>query len=82
MFMRTFASAVALVVFLAAAGLPAQSRTFPVDELRAGMVGIGRTVFEGDRLDEFKVHIWACSVMSSAPPNLIWAARLGPSPTR
>ena len=21
------------------------------------MVGIGRTVFEGDRLDEFKVHI-------------------------
>lgn len=57
MVMRTFASAVALVVFLAAAGLPAQSRTFPVDELKPGMVGIGRTVFESDRLDEFKVHI-------------------------
>ena len=56
MFMRTFASAIALVVFLAV-GLPGQSRTFPVDELKAGMVGIGRTVFEGDRLDEFKVHI-------------------------
>src|SRR6185503_551465 len=28
-----------------------------VDELKAGMVGVGRTVFEGDRLDEFKVHI-------------------------
>ena len=56
MFNRTFASAVALVVFFAA-GLPAQNRTFPVDELKAGMVGIGRTVFEGDRLDEFKVHI-------------------------
>ena len=40
-----------------AAGLPAQIRTFPVDELKPGMVGIGRTVFEGDRLDEFKVHI-------------------------
>src|SRR6185436_17004849 len=56
MLIRTFASAVALVLFLAA-GLPAQSRTFSVDELKAGMVGIGRTVFEGDRLDEFKVHI-------------------------
>src|SRR5688572_6182689 len=56
MFNRTFASAVALVVFLAV-GLPAQTRTFPVDELKAGMVGIGRTVFEGDQLEEFKVHI-------------------------
>jgi len=56
MLIRTFASAIALVVFLTA-GLLGQSRTFPVDELKAGMVGIGRTVFEGDRLDEFKVHI-------------------------
>src|SRR5688572_21403628 len=56
MFNRTFASAVALVVFLAV-GLPAQTRTFPVDELKAGMVGIGRTVFEGDQLEDFKVHI-------------------------
>jgi hypothetical protein len=56
MLTRIFPCAVALVLFLAA-GLPAQSRTFPVDELKAGMVGVGRTVFEGDRLDEFKVHI-------------------------
>jgi len=56
MFIKTLASAVALLLFLVA-GLPAQSRTFPVDELKAGMVGIGKTVFEGDRLDEFKVHI-------------------------
>ena len=50
-------AAVAAVVLLTAAGLPAQSRTFPVDELQPGMVGIGRTVFEGDRLEEFRVHI-------------------------
>ena len=56
MLIRIFTCAFALLVFLAV-GLPAQSRTFPVDELKAGMVGIGRTVFEGDRLDEFKVHI-------------------------
>ena len=53
---RSVIVVLALLVFLAA-GLPAQSRFFPVDELRPGMVGIGRTVFEGDRLDEFKVHI-------------------------
>ncbi|MBF8300079.1 MAG: hypothetical protein HW394_449 [Acidobacteria bacterium] len=56
MSIRALATLSALLLFLAA-GLPAQSRTFPVDELRAGMVGIGKTVFEGDRLDEFKVHI-------------------------
>ena len=56
MCIKSFASALALLLFLAA-GLPAQSRTFPVDGLKAGMVGIGKTVFEGDRLDEFKVHI-------------------------
>jgi hypothetical protein len=56
MLIKTLALILAGVLFLAA-GLPAQSRTFPVDELRAGMVGVGRTVFEGDRLDEFDVHI-------------------------
>jgi hypothetical protein len=53
---RNIAVVVALLLSLAA-GLPAQSKVFPVDELRPGMVGVGRTVFEGDRLDEFKVHI-------------------------
>ena len=53
---RLLAAVVALVAFVGV-GLPAQSRNFAVDELRPGMVGIGRTVFEGDRLDDFKVHI-------------------------
>ena len=56
MFIRSLASALALLLILATGPL-AQSRTFPVEELQAGMVGIGKTVFEGDRLDEFKVHI-------------------------
>src|SRR5262245_25621293 len=45
-------------VFLAlVAGLPAQTRTFPVDEIRPGMIAVGRTVFDGDRLEDFKVQI-------------------------
>jgi hypothetical protein len=56
--MTTRIRAVIAVLFVClAAGLPAQTRTFPVDELKPGMVATGRTVFEGDRLDEFKAHI-------------------------
>src|SRR5687767_4006280 len=51
-----FASLLAALLFVTA-GLTAQSQTFPVEDLKIGMVGIGKTVFEGDRLDEFKVHI-------------------------
>ena len=53
--MRTLVSVLGLFLFVAA-GLPAQSKVYPVDEIRPGMIGVGRTVFEGDRLDEFKVH--------------------------
>src|SRR5512140_1018612 len=35
----------------------AAPRYMTVDEVRPGMEGIGRTVFEGDRLEDFKVHI-------------------------
>ncbi len=45
------------LVLVAGAGLPAQSTYLPIADIRPGMVGIGRTVFEGDRLDEFKVQI-------------------------
>jgi len=38
-------------------GLPAQTRNFPIDEIRPGMVGVGRTVFDGDRLEDFKVTV-------------------------
>ena len=41
--------------------LSAATPRMPIGEVRPGMVGIGRTVFEGDRIDEFKVHISACS---------------------
>jgi hypothetical protein len=56
MTIRALAALLALVV-LVTARVPAQTTSFPVDELRIGMVGVGRTVFEGDRLEEFKVHI-------------------------
>jgi hypothetical protein len=53
---RAVAAVCAFVLYLVA-GLPAQGRIFPLDELKPGMTAVGRTVFEGERLDEFKVHI-------------------------
>src|SRR2546429_4956785 len=46
-----------LLAALALVHVPAQSAQMGVDELRPGMIGIGRTVFEGTRVEEFKAHI-------------------------
>ena len=76
---RIFAAALGLAI-LAAAGLPAQSRTFPVDELKPGMVGVGKTVFEGDRLDEFTVHILGVLRNVIGPRRNLILARLEGGP--
>jgi len=53
---RCLAALLALIVFVGVR-LPAATTSFPVDELKPGMVGVGRTVFQGDELQDFKVHI-------------------------
>jgi hypothetical protein len=68
------------VVLFAAAGLPAQGRLFSVDELRPGMVGVGRTVFEGTRLDEFKVHVLGVLKNAIGPRRNLILARLEGGP--
>jgi hypothetical protein len=54
----TFCAGLAL---LAAAGLiaaPSQPQPFfPIDDVRPGLVGIGRTVFAGETIEEFRVNI-------------------------
>jgi hypothetical protein len=79
--MRTLCGAVVSAFLLAAgAGLPAQSRTFPVDEVKPGMAGLGRTVFEGDRLDEFKVIVIGVLRNSIGPRRNLILARLEGGP--
>src|SRR5271169_1747244 len=46
-----------LITTLELSGLVAAPPHMGVGEIRPGMVGIGRTVFEGTRVDEFKVKI-------------------------
>jgi len=56
--MRLLLCGVAAVLLWVLADVPrAQSRTFPVDELRPGMVAIGQTVFQGDVREEFRANI-------------------------
>jgi hypothetical protein len=76
---RSVAVVLALALGLTAQ-LPAQSKTFPISELRAGMVGIGRTVFEGDRLEEFKAHIIGVLRNSIGPRRDLILARLEGGP--
>src|SRR5687768_9719987 len=76
---RAGAAIFALFVYLPA-DLPAQSRHFPVDDLRPGMTGIGRTVFEGDRLDEFRVHILGVLRNVIGPKRDLILARLEGGP--
>src|SRR5215472_6771265 len=56
MSLRRFAF-VLLLASLALVSLPAQTTQMSVEDIRPGMVGVGRTVFEGTRVEEFKVHV-------------------------
>jgi hypothetical protein len=56
MLLRRLALA-SLLASLALIRVPAATTQMGVDEIRPGMVGIGRTVFEGTRVEEFKANI-------------------------
>ena len=74
-----------VIVALAAAGVvaaaPQQARPFlPVDEVRPGMVGIGRTVFAGDTLEEFRATILGVLRNINGPRRDLILARLEGGP--
>src|SRR5262245_3164913 len=79
MYIRTIGITV-LVVSGLVAGLPAQSKTFPVSELKPGMVATGRTVFQGDQIEEFKAHILGVLRNSIGPRRDLILARLEGGP--
>jgi SpoIVB peptidase S55 len=79
MHIRTIGIAI-LVLSGLVAGLPAQSKTFPVSELKAGMVATGRTVFQGDQIEEFKAHILGVLHNSIGPRRDLILARLEGGP--
>ena len=65
-------------LLFAAPVLPAQE-ILPLDQVRPGMVGVGRTVFEGTKIDEFRVEIIGV-LENVAPRQSIILARLTGGP--
>ena len=76
---RTAVSAIALAVFCWIP-LPAATTLMPVEEIKVGMVGIGRTVFEGSDLQEFKAHILGVLHNVTGPHRDLILARLEGGP--
>jgi hypothetical protein len=76
---RTAAAALALAV-VSWIPLPAVTPLMPLDEIRPGMTGVGRTVFEGTDLQEFKVGILGVLRNIQGPNRNLILARLEGGP--
>jgi hypothetical protein len=75
-----FLAALVALAGLAAATPLAQTPVIGIDELRPGMVGVGRTVFEGNRIEEFKVHVLGILKNLVGPSRNLVLARLEGGP--
>ena len=79
MHIRTAAAALVLSA-VTTLTLPAASTLMPVDEIRPGMVGVGRTVFQGSELQDFKVEILGVLRNVQGPKRDLILARLAGGP--
>lgn len=59
--------------------LCAQSRFFPLQDIRPGMRGTGKTVFAGDRIEDFQVEILGV-LENVGPKQSLILARLSGGP--
>ena len=66
-------------LFAISAVLSAQTPFFPLKDVRAGMHGVGRTVFTGNRIDEFQVEILGV-LDNFGPKESLILARLSGGP--
>src|SRR3954470_20802030 len=76
---RVFLTAAAIAAF-GLVPLPAAPSLMPVEDVKAGMVGTGRTIFEGTELKDFKVHILGVLRNVQAPKRNLILARLEGGP--
>jgi len=76
---RVFLLTVALAAW-SMARVPAATILMPVEEIKPGMIGAGRTIFEGSELKDFKVHILGVLKNVQAPQRNLILARLEGGP--
>jgi hypothetical protein len=78
--LRQFITFTLALTLVALTGLGAATPQMPVSEIRPGMVGIGRTVFDGTRVEEFKVHVLGVIENVMGPQRNLILARLEGGP--
>lgn len=76
---RVFLLTVALAAF-SWVRVPATTTLMPIEEIKPGMIGTGRTIFEGSELTDFKVHILGVLKNVQAPQRNLILARLEGGP--
>ena len=81
MYVRPWLAAV-LTLLLLAPSLRSQEglQFFPIDQVEPGLKGVGRTVFEGNKIEEFQVEILGVLKNALAPKHDIILARLSGGP--
>jgi hypothetical protein len=60
--------------------LPAQTTLMPLDEVKPGMIGVGKTVFQGSDLQDFKVNILGVLRNVQGPRRSLILAKLEGGP--
>src|SRR5687768_4532212 len=78
MYSKVIAAAVLALGVLATPN--AQTTTMRLEEVRPGMVGVGRTVFQGTELEDFKVHVLGVMRNVIGPKRSLILARLEGGP--
>jgi hypothetical protein len=78
MYSKILAAAVLALGVLATPN--AQTTTMRLEEVRPGMVGVGRTVFQGTELEDFKVHVLGVMRNVIGPKRSLILARLEGGP--
>src|SRR5438270_6155909 len=71
-----------IAALLACAAVPALSAAtnfFPIEDIKPGMRGIGKTVFSGDRIEDFQVEILGV-LENIGPKQSLILARLSGGP--
>lgn len=72
----------AALVLMATSALRAQDQTqfFPLKDIRPGLRGVGRTIFQGDKVQEFQVEFLGVLKNFLAPKHDVILARLSGGP--
>lgn len=77
-----FVAVMGVLVCLAGPALRAadESRFFPLSDVRPGLKGVGRTIFEGNKIEEFQVEILGVLKNAIGPKHNTIIARLSGGP--